>query len=193
MKSSIVIPAHNEAGSIEETVQLLASTLEAERIEFELLVVGDGSSDGTAEAVSRAKADDARIRCVRSTYPRGFGFAVRAGLEQFTGDAVAIVMADGSDPPQDLVRYHRLLEEGYDCAFGSRSVKGAKVRDYPRFKLVLNRAASLHPRALPPRLRRHDERVQGVSPRGRRDSPASPVGPLQPDCRDAAEGDSPWP
>lgn len=141
MKLSVVIPAHNEAGSIEETVQLLASTLEAERIEFELLVVDDGSSDGTAEAVSRAKADDARIRCVRSTYPRGFGFAVRAGLEQFTGDAVAIVMADGSDPPQDLVRYHRLLEEGYDCAFGSRFVKGAKVRDYPRFKLVLNRAA----------------------------------------------------
>jgi len=147
MRLSVVIPAHNEAGSIEQTVQRLASTLE-EGIDYELLVVDDGSSDGTAEAVTRAKAGDPRVRCVRSTYPRGFGFAVRAGLEQFTGDALAIVMADGSDSPLDLVRYHRLLEGGYDCAFGSRFVKGATVRDYPRLKLVLNRAANAFIRAL---------------------------------------------
>jgi dolichol-phosphate mannosyltransferase len=80
-----------------------------------------------------------RVRCLRSPHPPGFGFAVRAGLEAFSGDAVAIVMADASDDPRDLVSYHRLLEEGYECAFGSRFVHGAHVHDYPRFKLVLNR------------------------------------------------------
>ena len=48
---------------------------------------------------------NARIRCHRSHYPPGFGFAVRAGLDEFTGDAVAVVMADGSDAPEDVVRY----------------------------------------------------------------------------------------
>jgi dolichol-phosphate mannosyltransferase len=51
-------------------------------------------------------------------------------------------MADGSDSPKDLVAYQRLLEEGYDCAFGSRFIRGAKVDDYPLLKLVLNRIAN---------------------------------------------------
>jgi dolichol-phosphate mannosyltransferase len=64
---------------------------------------------------------------------------VRAGLDAFAGDVVAIVMADGSDDPDDLVRYYRVLEEGYDCAFGSRFVRGSAVHDYPKVKLALNR------------------------------------------------------
>ncbi len=51
-------------------------------------------------------------------------------------------MADASDDPEDLVKYHRLLEEGWDCAFGSRFVPGAQVHDYPRLKLTINRLAN---------------------------------------------------
>ncbi len=64
---------------------------------------------------------------------------MRAGLEAFTGDGVAIVMADLSDDPDDLVAYHRLLEAGYDCAFGSRFIRGGRATDYPLPKLILNR------------------------------------------------------
>jgi dolichol-phosphate mannosyltransferase len=88
------------------------------------------------------------VRYLRSKNPRGFGYTVRAGLDTFTGDAVAIVMADGSDDPSDLVRYYRLLEEGYDCAFGSRFLRGSDVEDYPRFKLALNRVANVGVRML---------------------------------------------
>ena len=49
------------------------------------------------------------------------------------------MMADGSDSPEDLVSYFRLLEEGYECAFGSRFIHGSAVRDYPRFKYLMNR------------------------------------------------------
>jgi dolichol-phosphate mannosyltransferase len=142
VKLSILIPAHNEAGSIERTLLGLTETLDAAGIDYEVLVVDDASSDGTASVVERVSTSNSRIRCVRSRFPRGFGFAVRSGLATFTGDAVAIVMADGSDAPEDLVRYHRLLEEGYDCAFGSRFIRGSAVRDYPRFKLMLNRVAN---------------------------------------------------
>ena len=139
MKLSVVIPAHNEAGSIGATVEAVVERLERESIDYEVLVIDDASSDSTADVVGRIAADNERVRCLRSHYKNGFGFAVRAGLDRFTGDAVAIVMADGSDDPEDLVRYYRLLEEGYDCAFGSRFIPAAKVYDYPRFKLAMNR------------------------------------------------------
>jgi dolichol-phosphate mannosyltransferase len=148
LKLSVVIPAHDEAGSIAETLVALAETLEREAIDYELLVVDDTSTDATLDLVRSVGEGNPRIRAVASPYPPGFGRAVRAGLETFDGDAVAIVMADGSDAPADVVTYWRLLEEGYDCAFGSRFVKGANVDAYPRLKLVLNRLANLVIRAL---------------------------------------------
>ncbi len=142
MKLSVVIPAHNEAEVIEPTLRGLLDILEGQIDDFEILVVDDGSSDGTCEAVARLAERDARIRCIRNDGRSGFGHAVRKGLELFTGDAVAIVMADGSDDARDVVLYHRVLEAGYDCAFGSRFMPGAVVRDYPRFKLAINRAVN---------------------------------------------------
>jgi dolichol-phosphate mannosyltransferase len=139
LKLSVVIPAHNEEGSIGETLAAVVSTLEQEKIEHEAIVVDDSSSDGTAAAVAAFAAEHPQVRCLPSPYRNGFGFAVRAGLEAFTGDAVAIVMADGSDSPRDLVAYQRLLEEGYECAFGSRFLPGSTVTDYPRSKLIMNR------------------------------------------------------
>jgi dolichol-phosphate mannosyltransferase len=139
VRLSVVIPAHDEAGSIEQTVLGVTSALGSEGIDHEVVVVDDSSTDDTADIVARLAEADPNVRCIRSTFEPGFGFAVRSGLEAFTGDAVAIVMADASDDPRDLVSYHRLLEEGYECAFGSRFVHGSTVRDYPRFKLILNR------------------------------------------------------
>jgi dolichol-phosphate mannosyltransferase len=148
LKLSVIIPAHDEEGSIATTVQGVVNALETERIPHEVLVVDDSSGDGTKEVVQGLSAANAAIRYLRSPNPRGFGYTVRAGLDQFAGDAVAIVMADGSDDPADLVRYFRLLEHGYDCAFGSRFVQGSRVENYPRLKLALNRVANLGVRAL---------------------------------------------
>jgi dolichol-phosphate mannosyltransferase len=136
---SVVIPAHNEAEVVEPTVRGLIAQLGPEEIDYEIVVVDDASSDATADVVARVTAEEPRVRCVRNEGPHGFGFAVRKGLETFTGDAVVIVMADGSDDPRDVVLYYRVLEAGYDCAFGSRFMPGATVRDYPRVKLTINR------------------------------------------------------
>jgi dolichol-phosphate mannosyltransferase len=138
-KLSVVIPARNEAGAIAGTVQAAVEALEREGIDYEILVIDDSSTDGTATEVGRLAETNERIRCHRSHHAQGFGLAVRAGLERFSGSAVAIYMADGSDDPEDLVRYQRVLEDGYDCAFGSRFIHGSSVTGYPRFKLILNR------------------------------------------------------
>ena len=142
MKLSVVIPAHNEEGSVGTTLRALSEELGKAGIEHELLVVDDSSRDGTAAVVARMAEEYPAVRYVRSHYPNGYGFAVRAGLDVFEGDAVAIVMADGSDSPADVVRYQRVLEAGYDCAFGSRFLPESQVHDYPRLKLVLNRVVN---------------------------------------------------
>jgi dolichol-phosphate mannosyltransferase len=139
MRFSVVIPARNEEGSIGRTLTAIIEALAREGIDYEVLVIDDGSADCTAEVVAGVAKNNERVRCVTSPYRNGFGFAVRAGLEQYTGDAVAIMMADGSDSPEDLVSYYRLLAAGYDCAFGSRFMVGASTSGYPLFKLVVNR------------------------------------------------------
>jgi dolichol-phosphate mannosyltransferase len=142
LKLSVVIPARNEVDSIAGTVTGAAAALRKAGIDYEVVVVDDSSTDGTAAAVEELARDDPAIRAMRSHYRNGFGFAVRAGLDRYEGDAVAIVMADGSDDPADLVTYYRTLEEGYDCAFGSRFLAGSRVHDYPMFKLAINRLAN---------------------------------------------------
>jgi dolichol-phosphate mannosyltransferase len=148
VKLSVVIPAHNEADSIAATIRNVTAALARDGIDYEIIVIDDASTDGTAEAVQQVAAEDDHVRCFPSQNRRGFGLAVRAGLDRFEGDAVAIVMGDGSDDPDDLVRYHHLLEEGCDCAFGSRFMRGSVVRDYPKLKLVINRIANLGVRLL---------------------------------------------
>ena len=142
MNLSVVIPAHNEAEVIEPTLLGLIEHLGPEAIDYEIVVVDDASADATGDVVRRVAEDEPRVRVVRNEAPNGFGFAVRKGLESFEGDAVVIVMADGSDDPRDVVLYFRVLEAGYDCAFGSRFMPGAAVRDYPRIKLMINRVVN---------------------------------------------------
>jgi dolichol-phosphate mannosyltransferase len=144
----VIIPARDEAAVIESTLDAIVRRLGDEGIDFEALVIDDGSSDGTASAVARVRDRDPRVRCVRNDGAHGFGHAVRTGLEHYGGDAVAIVMADGSDDPRDLVLYLRVLEAGYDCAFGSRFMPGAVVSDYPRIKLAINRLVNAGIRVL---------------------------------------------
>jgi dolichol-phosphate mannosyltransferase len=142
MKLSVVMPAQNEEGSVGATVEGVVAALEREQIDYEVIVVNDDSEDSTEAVVNAIGAENPRVRCHRSHYERGFGMAIRAGLDVFEGDSVAIVMADASDDPEDLVKYHRLLEDGWDCAFGSRFMPGAKVYDYPRLKYAINRLAN---------------------------------------------------
>ncbi|MGD1940472.1 MAG: glycosyltransferase [Leptolyngbyaceae cyanobacterium] len=140
---SIVMPAYNEEGSIVSTVEAIVEVLSAERIAYEILVVNDNSRDRTEALLQELSDRYQSVRYLNNYYPNGFGFAVRCGLENFEGDAVAIVMADCSDRPEDIVRYFYKLQEGYDCVFGSRFMKGGKVIDYPAHKLFINRLANL--------------------------------------------------
>ncbi len=139
LKLSIVIPAYNEAKNIKLTVDEITPLLAEEKIPYELVIVNDNSVDETPQVVESMIKDNPAIRLVNRTAPGGFGRAIRSGLANTKGDVIVIVMADQSDDPKDIVRYYRKIEEGYDCVFGSRFLKGSVVKDYPPFKLFVNR------------------------------------------------------
>ena len=142
MKLSIVIPARNEEGCIETTIAGLVSTLRSARIAYEIVVVDDGSTDSTAQVVQRAGVVFDGVTLVPNVGEQGYGMAVRTGLRCASGDAIAVMMADNSDDPKDLIGYYDKLLEGYECVFGSRFIRGGKVVDYPWHKLILNRLAN---------------------------------------------------
>lgn len=145
---SVVIPAHDEEGRIARTIADIYQHLLAAKIPHEILVVNDNSKDRTEEILQDRSREIPTLRYINNAPPNGFGFAVRAGLAAFKGEAIAIVMADASDSPEDLVAYYRKLQEGYDCVFGSRFMRGAKIVDYPWPKLVMNRLANFFIRTL---------------------------------------------
>src|SRR5439155_13340745 len=96
-------------------------------------------TDRTWELLTALKQRVPELRPVQNTGQHGFGRAVICGLAHFTGDAVVIVMADESDDSRDVVRYWQELNNGFDCVFGSRFIKGGGVIGYPFVKLRLNR------------------------------------------------------
>lgn len=147
MKLSVVIPAYNEEHSLPETLNTLYQKLQEEQIPHEIFVTNDNSKDGTERVLNELAKLIPTLRFETNHGPNGFGYAVRYGLERFSGDCVAVMMADLSDSPEDLVSYYRLLQEGYDCVFGSRFSKGGKTYDYPLFKLFMNRLVNLGVRA----------------------------------------------
>jgi len=139
MKLSIIIPAYNEEKNIGLTLDELKKVILREKLDYEIIVVNDNSKDRTPKIIQSYIEQDNNIRTVNRTPPGGFGRAIRSGLNEVRGDVVIIYMADLSDDPEDVVKYYRIIEEGYDCVFGSRFIKGGRVEQYPKVKLIYNR------------------------------------------------------
>lgn len=139
MKLTVVIPVHNEEGCIERVATHLAGTLDLHAMEYEIVLVNDNSTDSTPAILDNLARSSRRIKIIHSPPPKGLGRAIRKGLDNVSGDIVVIFMGDGSDDADDVIKYYNKILEGYDCVFGSRFIKGSKVTEYPKVKLILNR------------------------------------------------------
>ena len=145
---SIVIPARNEEGALPATVEHLHLEMKLSKIPHEIVVVDDGSTDTTWAVLTELRKKIPELYPIQNLGDHGFGRAVTVGLRRCTGDAVVIMMADESDDVREAATYWKKLNEGWDCVFGSRFIKGGGVIDYPRFKLFVNRLANFFIRTI---------------------------------------------
>jgi len=136
---SVIIPARNEANNLKSLLPKIKAVLERSFVPYEIIIVNDHSIDGTLDVISEISLEDDRVKIVDNNLQGGYGFSIRKGLDKFNGEYVVIVMADGSEDPEDIVKYYNKMCEGYECVFGTRFCRSAKVINYPLYKLVLNR------------------------------------------------------
>ena len=117
---SLVVPVFNEEATLDEVCRRATATLEELGKPFEMIIVDDGSSDGTWAGVERLVAADPRVRAVR--FKRNFGQhpAMHAGLVRARGDVVVTMDADLQNVPEDLPRLIAAVEGGADVASGRR-------------------------------------------------------------------------
>jgi dolichol-phosphate mannosyltransferase len=139
LKISLIIPAYNEEMNIQRSLNQVLQVLRGSGIPFEIIAVNDNCRDKTQQLIEAKQKEAPEIILVNRTSPRGFGRAIRAGIEAADGDIIIPFMADLSDDCQDIIRYYKKIEKGYDCVFGSRFVKGSSVTNYPQIKLLINR------------------------------------------------------
>ena len=129
---SVVIPAYQEEKNIPEITREAAGVLEQAGIDYEMILVDDGSRDGTYAAMQAAAAENARIRGVRLSRNFGKEAAMLAGLETARGDCCVILDADMQHPPDILPEMVRLWQGGAKIVQG---VKAGRGRENPFYKV----------------------------------------------------------
>ena len=139
MKLSIIIPAKNEEGNLKETIKEINNILLKNNIQHEIIVINDHSSDATLKILNLLKNNIHELKIINNTWKPGYGLTVRLGLENYSGEIIAIMMADGSDSPKDLIKFYFKSIKNNTCIFGSRFIDGGFTKDYPKLKYVLNR------------------------------------------------------
>jgi dolichyl-phosphate beta-glucosyltransferase len=127
LKLSVVVPVYNETKRIDRCLPELLAFLHAQDYSYELVVVDDGSTDGTPQVAERLLAGEARARVLVQPRNRGKGHAVKVGMLAAEGEYVLFTDADLSTPLTELDKFWRWLEEGYDVVIGSRKMPGANI------------------------------------------------------------------
>ena len=137
MKLSIIIPVRNEEILIKKIIDQLESKLKISS--YEIIFINDFSTDNTNEITKELIKNKTQIN-IYDNNKKGLGGAIIKGIYKSSGEFICIMMSDLSDSIDDLEKYYDIIKnENIDAVFGSRFIEGAKLIDYPKKKLILNR------------------------------------------------------
>ncbi len=129
MTLSIVIPAYNEAHRITDTLKKIIEYFRKTKIEYEIIVINDGSIDNTKIKLQQIKekySGNVRITIINNDKNKGKGFAVKQGIMVSNGEYIYFTDADLSTPIEEIEKFLKYIKE-YDIVIGSRAVKNSKI------------------------------------------------------------------
>jgi dolichol-phosphate mannosyltransferase len=140
---ALVVPTLNEAGNIELLVQRVQAALSRIAIDYEILVVDDGSTDGTCEIVRRLSQSDSRVRLLERKNEKGLAGAVLHGWRHSNADLLGVIDADLQHPPEVLPALITSVLDGNDIAIGSRYVNTTHVSGWNPIRQAISRVSTL--------------------------------------------------
>ncbi len=142
MRLSIVIPAYNEEKRIGSTLKKIEAYCKANSLDYELIVVDDGSKDQTISLVESSIFDKSRFILLKNVQNRGKGFSVNRGMLAAKGDVALFTDADLSTPIEELDNFLLLLPQ-YDILIASRALKASCVEKQPFYREIMGRTFNL--------------------------------------------------
>ncbi len=141
MKISIIIPVKNEELLITNVINQLENKLE--NLPYEIIFINDFSTDNTLQIIREAIKNKEKIN-LHDNKRKGLGGDITHVINEASGEVVCIMMSDLSDSIDDLKKYYNVIkDEKVDAVFGSRFIKGSRIIDYPKKKLILNRVFNI--------------------------------------------------
>mgnify|MGYP006139000721 FL=1 len=142
MSLSIIIPIYNEVKQLNYTIKKL-QTLKKKIHNYELIFIDDLSNDGSFKKLTMLKKRYSQIKVFKNI-KKGLGSAIKLGIKKSKNKYVCIFMCDLSDDVNDVQKYYKIINnnQNLDAVFGSRFIKNSKVKNYPFFKLIINRVAN---------------------------------------------------
>jgi dolichyl-phosphate beta-glucosyltransferase len=141
---SVVVPAYNEEQRLPRTIEQIERYLDGKKADYELVLVDDGSTDGTRQVMDAAAERHASVRVEALPQNRGKGRALAVGVQAAKGDEILLTDADLSTPIEELDKLQAALEGGAGVAIGSRALRGSRVEvSQPVYRVLMGKAFNL--------------------------------------------------
>jgi dolichyl-phosphate beta-glucosyltransferase len=141
---SVVVPCYNEEERLPRTIEQIERFLDARKTDYELILVDDGSADGTRQVMDAAARGHASVRVEALPHNRGKGRALAVGVEAAKGDEILVTDADLSTPIEELDKLQASLNAGAGVAIASRALRASRVEvSQPIYRVLMGKGFNL--------------------------------------------------